>query len=146
MHATATPKLVDQQPAFLAVLATLLFAAGIALGAALPGLDLKIAPSAAVSVPDNSYNAVEGIRAQFGVAPDTSYDTVESIRAQAGVKAAPTTKVGKSGFPSTRGRGISAHDKARGFGGWWASAAAGTAAGTPVSQAESNDRYGSGIR
>ena len=162
MQATSTPKLVDQQPAFQALLAAVLFAAGIALGAALPGLDLRIAPSAAVA-PDTSYNVVEDVRSQFGAAPDTSYDTVESIRAQAGAKAVQT-KLGKSGFPSTRGNGISAHDKARGYGGWWATApavtparvgpdstygptpAAHTVAGTPVSQAESSDRHGAGVR
>ena len=144
MQATSTPKIVDQRPAFLALLAGVLFAAGIALGAALPGLDLKIAPSAAVA-PDTSYSAVEGARAQFGVAPDTSYDVVEGNRAQFGVQAATSLK-GHSGFPSTRGKGISAHDKARGYDGWWASAPAGTVAGTPVSQADSNDRYGAGIR
>ena len=34
---------------------------------------------------DTSYNAVEGARAQYGVAPDTSYSTVESMRAKSGV-------------------------------------------------------------
>ena len=124
MQATSTPKIVDQRPAFLALLAGVLFAAGIALGAALPGLDLKIAPSAAVA-PDTSYSAVEGARAQFGVAPDTSYDTVESLRAKAGVTVATTpTLKGRSGYPSTRSRGITAHDKARGNAGWWATAPA----------------------
>ena len=115
-----------------------LFAAGIALGAALPGLDLRIAPSAAVA-PDTSYNVVEDVRSQFGAAPDTSYDTVESIRAQAGAKAVQT-KLGKSGFPADRVQ--RAHDVLRGMRGWWASA--------PVTasdmQVEPDSRYGAGIR
>jgi hypothetical protein len=138
MQATSTPKLVDQQPAFQALLAAVLFAAGIALGAALPGLDLRIAPSAAVA-PDTSYDVVEDVRSQFGAAPDTSYDTVEAIRAQAGAKAAQT-KLGKSGFPSD---GVQrAHDVLRGMRGWWASAPITTS----DMQVESNNRYGAGIR
>ena len=84
MQATSTPKLVAQPPAALVALAAILFAAGIALGAAMD-LDLRIPSTAPVAAPDTSYNAVEGARAQFGVAPDTSYDAVEGIRAQSGV-------------------------------------------------------------
>jgi len=167
VQATSTPKLVAQPPAALAALAAILFAAGIALGAAMD-LDLRIPSTASVVAPDTSYNAVEKLRAQSGIAPDTSYDYVESLRAQSGVtvntefdvlhaaraKAAAlraksgvtedTSLVGKSGFPSTRG--ISQHDVARGAAGWWASAPTGTVAGTPVSQADPSDRYGAGIR
>jgi hypothetical protein len=142
MHATTSPKAIDLKPALLAVLGAVLLTAGIIIGSA---MDLRIAPTtASVVAPDTSYNAVEGARAQFGVAPDTSYDTVESLRAQSGVTVdtAPSL-AGKSGFPSTRARGITAHDKARGFGGWWASA---PVAGTPVSQADPDSRYGAGIR
>ena len=153
MQATSTPKIVDQRPAFLALLAGVLFAAGIALGAALPGLDLKIAPSAAVA-PDTSYSAVEGARAQFGVAPDTSYDVVEGNRAQFGVQAAQT-KLGKSGFPSNRVQ--RAHDILRGMGGWWASAPGtparvgpdstyGPTPVVPATQAEQDSHYGAGSR
>lgn len=96
MHATTSSKLVDQQPAALAALAAILFAAGIALGAAMD-LDLRIAPTAAsVAAPDTSYNAVEGIRAQFGVTPDTSYDAVEGTRAQFGI-VAPATQPEQDG-------------------------------------------------
>jgi len=177
VQATSTPKLVAQPPAALVALAAILFAAGIALGAAMD-LDLRIPSTASVAAPDNSYNAVEKLRAQSGIAPDTSYDYVESLRAQSGVtvntefgilhaeraKAAAAlraksgvtvntdydvlmaarAKAGKSGFPSTRG--ISQHDVARGAAGWWASAPTGTVAGTPVSQADPNDRIGGGIR
>jgi hypothetical protein len=140
MQATTSPKFVDQRQTILVALAAILFAVGIALGAAMD-LDLKIAPAAAtVSAPDTSYDAVEKIRAQSGIAPDTSYDQVERLRAQSGVTvateydvlhaarakaAAARAKAGASGFPSTR---------------------AGSVAGTPVSQAEPNDRYGAGIR
>ena len=147
MHATTSPKIIDQQPAALAVLAALVFAVGIALGAVMD-LDLRIASTtSSIAAPDTSYNAVEGNRAQFGVAPDTSYNTVESLRAQSGVTVdtSPTLK-GRSGYPSTRARGITAHDKARGFGGWWASAPVAPVVGTPASQAEPNTRYGGGIR
>jgi hypothetical protein len=142
MHATTSPKAIDLKPALLAVLGAVLLTAGIIIGSA---MDLRIAPTtASVAAPDTSYNAVEGARAQFGVAPDTSYDTVESLRAQSGVTVDTAPSVaGKSGFPSTRGRGISGHDKARGFAGWWASA---PVAGTPVSQADPDSRYGAGIR
>ena len=144
MHATTSPKAVDLKPALVAVLGAVLLTAGIVIGSA---MDLRIAPTtASVSAPDTSYNAVEGARAQFGVAPDTSYDSVESIRAQSGVTV-DTNLQGKSGFPSTRARGISAHDKARGHGGWWGFApAADPVVGTPTSQADPNDRYGAGIR
>jgi len=166
VQATSTPKLVVQPPAALVALAAILFAAGIALGAAMD-LDLRIPSTASVAAPDTSYNAIEKLRAQSGIAPDTSYDYVESLRAQSGVtvntefdvlhaararaaaaraKAADLDKslVGKSGFPSTRG--ISQHDVARGAAGWWASAPTGTVAGTPVSQADPNDRISGGIR
>ena len=171
MQAASTPKLVDQQPAAMAFLAAIVFAAGIALGGVL-NLDLRIPSAASVAAPDTSYDYVENLRArsltapdtsydivehlraQSGVTVDTSYDYVENLRAQSGVTVNTNTdvlmtareKAGKSGFPSTRGRGISAHDKARGFGGWWASAPTGTVAGTPVSQADPNDRIGGGIR
>jgi hypothetical protein len=166
MHATTSPKFVDQQQTFLVALAAILFAVGIALGSAMD-LDLKIAPAAAtVSAPDTSYNAVEKTRAQFGVAPDNSYNQVESLRAKSGVtvttgydvlhaaraKAAAiraksgvtedTSLIGRSGFPSSRA--ISAHDVQRGAAGWWASAPA--VAGTPVSQADPSTRSGPGIR
>ena len=193
MQATSTPKLVVQPPAALVALAAILFAAGIALGAAMD-LDLRIPSTASVAAPDTSYNAIEKLRAQSGIAPDTSYDYVESLRAQSGVTtttefgalhaarakaaaarrgesgvtvntdnmatdfdvlmaarakaaaaaAAAKSQAGKSGFPSTRG--ISQHDVARGAAGWWASAPTGTVAGTPVSQADPNDRIGGGIR
>ena len=153
MQAASTPKLVDQQPAAMAVLAAIVFAAGIALGGVL-NLDLRIPSAASVAAPDTSYNAIEKLRAQSGIAPDTSYDYVEHLRAQSGVTVDTNSdvlmnareKAGKSGFPSTRGRGISAHDKARGFGVWWASAPAVTVAGTPVSQADPNDRVSGGVR
>jgi hypothetical protein len=171
MQATTSPKFVDQQQTFLVALAAILFAVGIALGSAMD-LDLKIAPAAAtVSAPDNSYNAVEKTRAQFGIAPDNSYNQVEHLRAQSGVtvateydvlhaaraKAAAAqaktlredTIVGRSGFPSSRAidrQVISAHDMDRGDRGWWGSAPTGTAAGTPVSQADPNDRVSGGVR
>lgn len=84
MHATSSPKLVLQQPApAIALLAAILFAAGIALGAAMD-LDLRIAPAAATVT-----------------APDTSYDAVENARARArfGVE---SSLAGKSGFPSSQ--------------------------------------------
>jgi hypothetical protein len=88
MHATTSPKLVNQQPAALVALATIALAVGIALGAAMD-LDLRIAPTtASVAAPDTSYDAVEKTRAQSGIAPDTSYDKVESLRAQSGVTVA----------------------------------------------------------
>ena len=145
MHATTSPKAIDLKPAALALVAAALFAGGILMGSA---IDLGIASApAAVAAPDTSYNAVEDARAQFGVAPDTSYNTVESLRAQSGVTVdtAPVL-TGKSGFPSTRARGITAHDKARGFGGWWASAPVAPVVGTPTSQADPDSRYGAGIR
>ena len=119
MHATSSPKVIDQQPAMVAILAAALLAVGIALGAVMD-LDLRI-PAAAVSAPDTSYNAVEGIRAQIGVENDS--------------------KFGKSGYLSSK-----THDELRSERGWWASAPAGTVAGTPVSQAEPNDHHGAGIR
>jgi hypothetical protein len=173
MHVTQSPKAVNFQPAILAALAAALFIAGIALGSI---IDVRLASApAAAPAPDTSYNAVEGARAQYGVAPDTSYSTVESMRAKSGVtentdldvlmaaraKAAEAraqsgvtvdtdSLKGKSGFPSTRGNrtpsGASSHDKARGAAGWWASAPVTTVAGTPVSQADPNDRVGGGIR
>jgi hypothetical protein len=145
MHATTSPKAVDLKPAALALIAAALFAGGILLGSA---MDIRIASTpASVVAPDTSYNAVEGARAQFGVAPDTSYDTVESLRAQSGVTVDTSPSLtGKSGHPSTRGRGITAHDKARGFGGWWASAPVAPVVGTPTSQADPDSRYGAGIR
>ena len=162
MHATTSPKAIDLKPALLAVLGAVLLTAGIVTASA---MDLRFAPTAAsVSAPDVSYNAVEGARAQFGVAPDTSYNAVESIRSQSGVTVDPSLQ-GKSGFPSTRGSeslagsttagqqyldwytrssaGVSAHDQARGQAGWWASA---PVVGTPTSQADPNSRYGGGIR
>jgi hypothetical protein len=173
MHATTSPKFVDQQQTFLVALAAILFAVGIALGSAMD-LDLKIAPAAAtVSAPDNSYDAVEKTRAQFGIAPDNSYNQVESLRAQSGVTVATeydvlhaarakaaalraksgvtedTTLIGRSGFPSSRAidrQVISAHDMDRGAAGWWASAPSSTLAGTPVSQADPNDRVSGGVR
>jgi len=164
MHATSSSKAIDLRPAILASLAAALFIAGIALGSV---MDLGIAttPAAAVVVPDTSYNAVEGNRAQLGVAADTSYTTVEDARAQLGVAAGTsygtveslpgqsgvtvntddTSLVGKSGFPSSRGSrtpsGASSHDLARATGGWWASAPIVT---DPAP--ETNDRYGAGIR
>ncbi len=145
MHATTSPKAIDLKPAALALVAAALFAGGILLGSA---MDIRIASApAAVVAPDISYNAVEDARAQFGVTPDTSYNAVEDIRAQSGVTVDTTPSLkGRSGHPSTRGRGITAHDKARGSAGWWASAPAAPVAGTPVSQADSNSRYGGGIR
>ena len=172
MQATTSPKFVDQSQTFLVALAAILFAVGIALGSAMD-LDLKIAPAAAtVSAPDNSYNAVEKTRAQFGVAPDNSYNVVEHLRAQSGVTVATeydvlhaarakaaaaaaktlredSTLTGRSGFPSTRAidrQVISAHDMQRGAAGWWASAPSSTIAGTPVSQADPNDRVSGGVR
>ena len=145
MHATTSPKAIDLKPAALALVAAALFAGGILLGSA---MDIRIASApAAVAAPDTSYNAVEGARAQFGVKSDTSYNTVESLRAQSGVTVdtSPTLK-GRSGFPSTRARGITAHDIARGYAGWWASAPEAPVVGTPTSQADPNTRYGGGIR
>lgn len=145
MHATTSPKVIDLKPAGLALIAAAVFAGGILLASA---MDIRIASTpASVAAPDTSYDAVEGVRAQFGVKPDTSYDTVESLRAQSGVTVAtaPALK-GRSGFPSTRSRGITAHDKARGFGGWWASAPVAPVVGTPISQADPDSRYGAGIR
>ena len=133
MHATSSPKAVNFQPAILAAVAAALFIAGIALGSV---MDLRLASTpAAVVAPDTSYNAIEGARAQFGVAADTSYNAIEDLRAQSGVtvptefdvlhaarakaaaaaaaaRAKSETKVGKSGFPSTRD--ISKHDVLRG--------------------------------
>jgi hypothetical protein len=154
MHATTSPKLINQQPAALIALATVTLAVGIALGAAMD-LDLRIPTAASVAAPDTSYNAVEKTRAQFGVAPDTSYDSVEKLRAQSGVtvntgfdvlhaarakaaaaKAASETSLfGRSGRLSSK-----THDELRGAGGWWAYPPA------TVSQPEPNDRYGAGIR
>jgi hypothetical protein len=153
VQATSTPKLVDQQPAAMAFLAAIVFAAGIALGGVI-NLDLRIPSAASVAAPDTSYDYVENLRARSLTAPDTSYDIVEHLRAQSGVTVNTNTdvlmtareKAGKSGFPSTRGRGISAHDKARGSLGWWATAPSGTVAGTPVSQADPNDRISGGVR
>ena len=83
MHVTSSPKAVNFQPAILAALAAALFIAGIALGSV---IDVRLASApAAAPAPDTSYNAVEGARAQYGVAPDTSYSTVESMRAKSGV-------------------------------------------------------------
>ena len=119
MHATTSPKLIDQQPAALAVLAAVVFAVGIALGAVMD-LDLRIAStSSSIAAPDTSYDAVENARARFGIAaPDTSYDAVEAARLQISVKTdtsydaveatrlqigidAPDTKFGKSGYLSS---------------------------------------------
>ena len=145
MHATTSPKAIDLKPAALALVAAAVLAGGILLGSAM-NIGIASAPAAGVA-PDTSYNAVEGARAQFGVAPDTSYDTVESLRAQSGVTVDTTPSVkGQIGHPSTRGRGITAHDKARGFGGWWASAPIAPVVGTPTSQADPDSRYGAGIR
>jgi len=181
MHATSSPKAVNFQPAILAAMAAALFIAGIALGSV---VDVRLASApAAAPAPDASYNSVEGTRAQLGVAADTSYNAVEDLRAQSGVsattefdvlhaarakaaaaaaaaRAKSETKIGKSGFPSSRG--ISQHDVQRGAAGWWASAPVAPArvgpdslygptpvapvVGTPVSQADPNDRYGAGIR
>jgi hypothetical protein len=163
MHATTSPKAIDLKPAALALVAAALFAGGIILGSA---MDIRIASTpASVVALDTSYNAVEGARAQFGVTPDTSYNAVEDARAQFGVTPATSSKTvesargqsgvtvdtsptlkGRSGFPSTRARGITAHDKARGFGGWWASAPVAPVVGTPTSQADPDSRYGAGIR
>ena len=145
MHATTSPKTIDLKPAALALIAAGLFAGGILLGSA---IDLRIASApAAVVAPDTSYNAVEGARAQFGVAPDTSYNTVESLRAQSGVTVDTSAPVKRQiGHPSTRARGITAHDKARGSAGWWASAPEAPVVGTPTSQADPDTRYGGGIR
>jgi hypothetical protein len=123
MHATTSQKAINLQPAILALLAAFLFIAGIALGSV---MELGTTSTAtAVAVPDTSYNAVEGARAQFGVAADTSYNAVESIRAQSGVTV-DTSLVGKSGYPSSRGSrtqsSATSHDLARATGGWWASA------------------------
>lgn len=143
MQATTSPKLIDQQPAALAVLATIvIFAVGVALGAVMD-LDLKFAPAAAVTAPDTSYDYVEGLRGQAGAfgAPDTSYDAVEKLRAQSGVTEDLT---GRSGFPSTRGSrtpGVSQHDQLRGAGGWWASAPA-----LQATEVEPFDRIGGGYR
>jgi hypothetical protein len=140
MHATTSPKAIDLKPAALALIAAALFAGGILLGSA---MDIRIASTpAAVAVPDISYNAVEGARVQFGVAPDTSYNSVESLRAQSGVTVdtSPSVK-GQIGHPSTRGRGITAHDKARGYAGWWASAPV-----APATQPERDGRFGAGYR
>jgi hypothetical protein len=145
MHATTSPKAIDLKPAALALVAAALFGGGILLGSA---MDIRIASApAAVVAPDTSYNAVEDARAQFGVAPDTSYNTVESLRAQSGVTVdtSPTVK-SQIGHPKTRGRGITAHDKARGYAGWWASAPEAPVVGTPSSQADPDSRYGGGIR
>ena len=181
MHATSSPKAVNFQPAILAAMAAALFIAGIALGSV---VDVRLASApAAAPAPDASYNSVEGTRAQLGVAADTSYNAVEDLRAKSGVsattefdvlhaarakaaaaaaaaRAKSETKIGKSGFPSTRG--ISQHDVQRGAAGWWASAPVAPArvgpdslygptpvapvVGTPVSQADPNDRVGGGIR
>ena len=137
MQAASTPKLVDQQPAAMAILAALVFAAGIALGGVL-NLDLRIPSAASVAAPDTSYDYVESLRAQSGIAPDTSYDYVEHLRAQSGVTVDTNTdvlmnareKAGKSGFPSTRGRAsrLTTRLAARSVGG--PSAPAVTVAGT----------------
>ena len=67
MHATTSPKIIDQQPAALAILAAVVLGIGIALGAVMD-IDLRIASApAAIAAPDTSYDAVEGARAQFGV-------------------------------------------------------------------------------
>jgi hypothetical protein len=154
VQAASTPKLVDQQPAAMAILAAIVFAAGIALGGVL-NLDLRLPSAAPAVAPDTSYDYVENLRGGALTAPDASYNYVEHLRAQSGVTVNTDSdflmnareKAGKSGFPSTRGRGISAHDKARGSLGWWATApAGGTVAGTPVSQADPNDRVSGGIR
>jgi hypothetical protein len=124
MQATHSPKAIDLRPAILASLAAALFIAGIALGSV---MDLGIAstPAAAVVVPDTSYDAAEGARAQFGVAADTSYNAVEGARAQFGVTDDASLS-GKSGYPSSRGTrtpsSATSHDLARATGGWWASA------------------------
>jgi hypothetical protein len=117
MHATTSPKLIDQQPAAMAVLAAVVFAVGIALGAV---MDLRVASTtSSIAAPDTSYDAVENARAQFGVTvpdtsydaveaarlqifvtTDTSYDAVEATRLQIGVNA-PVTKFGKSGYLSS---------------------------------------------
>ena len=100
MHATTSPKIIDQQPAALAILAAVVLGIGIALGAVMD-IDLRIASApAAIAAPDTSYDAVEGARAQFGVNAvtsyegararlgngDANYDAVEGARAQFGVK------------------------------------------------------------
>lgn len=134
MHATTSPKFVDQQPAALAALAAVVFAVGIALGAVMD-LDLRIASTtSSIAAPDTSYNAVEGARAQLGVNADTSYNAVEGTRAQLGVEA---SKFGASGFPSSK-----THDELRADGGWWASAPI-TA---PAEQPERDGQFGHGYR
>jgi hypothetical protein len=143
VQATTSPKLVDQRPAAIAVLATIvIFAVGIALGAVMD-LDVQLAPAAAVTAPDTSYDYVEGLRGNAGAfgAPDTSYDAVEKLRAQSGVTEDLT---GQSGFPSTRGSrtpGISEHDQLRGAAGWWA-----TAPVVSAPEVEQFDRIGGGYR
>lgn len=144
MQATTSPKAIDLKPAALALVAAALFAGGIILGSAMDiritSTTASVAAPAQLSIPaDRSYN-VES--AQLPVPADRSYN-----RAQSGVTVdtSPTLK-GRSGYPSTQARGITAHDKARGAAGWWASAPATTVAGTPVSQADPNSRYGGGIR
>ena len=122
--------------------------------------------------PDNSYNQVEHLRAQSGVTVATEYDVLHAARAKAAALRAKsgvtedTTLIGRSGFPSTRAidrqalevarakaaiserslLGVSAHDELRGAAGWWGSAPIGTVAGTPVSQADPNDRVSGGVR
>ncbi len=148
MQATSTPKLANQQPAILVALAAIALAVGIALGAALPGIDLNFGSTGVVPAPDTSYNAVEGIRAQFGVAPDTSYDVVEANRAAAFGTSAAAPIITERGYIAAKRHelALKKHDELRGAAGWWASAPASTVAGTPVSQADPNDRYGDGVR
>ena len=148
MHATSTPKLVVQQPAFLVVLTAIILAVGIAIAAVLPSLGLTIGSTGgSVSAPDTSYNQVENLRAQSGLAPDTSYDVVEANRAAFGTSATAPVITERGYIAAKRHElAMKKHDELRGAAGWWASAPSSTVAGTPVSQADPNDRAGGGIR
>lgn len=85
MQATNTRQVVDARTGAAAVLAAIIFAAGIALGSfmdlGLPGLG----GATAVPLGDRSYDAVEETRArgfsQSVPLGDRSYDAVEETRA-----------------------------------------------------------------
>jgi hypothetical protein len=148
MQATSTPKLADQQPAVLVALAAIALAVGIALGVALPGIDLNFGSTGAVAAPDTSYNVVEDIRSQYGAAPDTSYDVAEGNRAAAFGTSATAPVITERGLIAAQRHqaALKAHDIQMSKGRWWGSAPSSTVAGTPVSQADPNDRYGGGVR
>ena len=137
MHATTSPKIIDQQPAAWAILAAVVLGIGIALGAVMD-IDLRIASApAAVAAPDTSYNAVEGARAQFGVNADTSYDVVEGARAQFGVNVVTSYE----GARARLGNGDASYDAVEG-----ARAQFGVKDGEQATQPDRDGRYGHGHR